>query len=347
MSLAPGTPWTRTLLGDPEVEALFGETAQGAWLKRVEIAFLEAQAALGVLEDAAASAAIASVEAAILDAEGLVQGTARDGVVVPELVRMLGAGEAAGHVHAGLTSQDVIDAVAVLTAREVDRVLAARLTGLLAQIDGLEARFGTRRIAGRTRMQVAGPIRVADRLRNWRGPLARAQGRLAAAGAELRIFGGGGADGTGLRVAQAEAVSAEMARRLGLDPGPPRHAQRDGWATYGTCLAGIAGAAGKIGLDLTLMAQPEIAEAVLSEGGRSSAMPHKVNPVAAETVVALARHAAMLSAGMGQALLHEQERSGSAWMLEWMAVPQLQIAAGAALRHVARALGDVQSLGAD
>ncbi|MEM7644715.1 MAG: lyase family protein [Pseudomonadota bacterium] len=180
----------------------------------------------------------------------------------------------------------------------------------------------------------------------WRGPLERAGPRLDAAGGELRVFGGGGADGSGLRVARAEAVSAAMARRLDLVPGPARHAQRDGWAAYGACLAGIAGAAGKVGLDLTLMAQQGVGDASLSSGGGSSAMPHKVNPVAAETAVALGRYAATISAGLGHAMLHEQERSGSAWMLEWMVLPQLQIAAGAALRHVATALGDVRSLGA-
>ncbi len=32
------------------------------------------------------------------------------------------------------------------------------------------------------------------------------------------------------------------------------------------------------------------------------------------------------------ALVHENERSGAAWTLEWLVLPQLVVAAGAALR---------------
>jgi len=62
-------------------------------------------------------------------------------------------------------------------------------------------------------------------------------------------------------------------------------------------------------------------------------MPHKSNPIAAETLVALARYAAALSGGLGQAMVAENERSGAAWTLEWMLLPPLAIAAAAALRH--------------
>ncbi|MEM7710994.1 MAG: lyase family protein [Pseudomonadota bacterium] len=343
MTLAPGTPWTRDLLGDAEIEALFAEAPQTALLRRIEIAFLEAQGEVGVLSADAVATACAAIADASLNPDALRDGTARDGVVVPALAAALGAQTEIAH--AGLTSQDVIDAAAILTAREVDRILATRLHAVADLIDGLSVRFGDRAMGGRTRMQLANPIRVADRLRTWRDPLDRQAARLAQVSSDLAEWGGGGADGTGLRVERAAAVSAAMTRRLGLEPGPPRHSERDGWAAYGACLAGVAGSAGKIGLDLTLMAQQGVDDALLSGGGASSAMPHKVNPVAAETAVALARHAATLSAGMQHALLHEQERSGTAWMLEWMALPQLQIAAGAALRHVVVALGDVEQLG--
>lgn len=62
-------------------------------------------------------------------------------------------------------------------------------------------------------------------------------------------------------------------------------------------------------------------------------MPHKSNPVAAEVLVALARYAAGQAGTLAQALVHENERSGAAWTLEWMTLPPLAIAAAAALRH--------------
>jgi 3-carboxy-cis,cis-muconate cycloisomerase len=83
------------------------------------------------------------------------------------------------------------------------------------------------------------------------------------------------------------------------------------------------------------MAQNEIAEIKLAEGGGSSAMPHKSNPVRAEVLVALARFNAALIAAQHQALIHENERSGAAWTLEWLILPQMVVATGAALRHAA------------
>jgi 3-carboxy-cis,cis-muconate cycloisomerase len=61
-------------------------------------------------------------------------------------------------------------------------------------------------------------------------------------------------------------------------------------------------------------------------------MAHKSNPVAAEVLVALARHNATLVGGMHQALVHEQERSGAAWTLEWLLLPPMVMASAASLR---------------
>ncbi len=60
-------------------------------------------------------------------------------------------------------------------------------------------------------------------------------------------------------------------------------------------------------------------------------MPHKQNPVAAETLVSLARFNAVQMGGLHQAMVHEQERSGAAWMLEWLILPQIVASAGGAL----------------
>ncbi len=59
-------------------------------------------------------------------------------------------------------------------------------------------------------------------------------------------------------------------------------------------------------------------------------MPHKQNPVKAEVLVTLARFNATLLAGIHQSLVHEQERSGAAWTLEWMLLPQMCVATGSA-----------------
>lgn len=62
-------------------------------------------------------------------------------------------------------------------------------------------------------------------------------------------------------------------------------------------------------------------------------MPHKANPVAAELLLALARHNAALIGEMHDALVHAQERDGAAWSAEWLALPQMMVATGTALTH--------------
>jgi len=64
------------------------------------------------------------------------------------------------------------------------------------------------------------------------------------------------------------------------------------------------------------MVQQGIDDIALSGGGGSSAMAHKQNPIGAELMVALARYVASQQGLLGQAMIHEQERSGAAWALE-------------------------------
>jgi len=61
-------------------------------------------------------------------------------------------------------------------------------------------------------------------------------------------------------------------------------------------------------------------------------MPHKRNPIQAEVLIALARLNAGQLASMHQALVHEGERSGAAWTLEWLVLPQMVATTAASLR---------------
>ena len=123
-----------------------------------------------------------------------------------------------------------------------------------------------------------------------------------------------------------------MAQALGLACAPPWHSARDRLAEFAAWMSLAAGSLGKLGQDVALMAQNEVAAVELPHGGGSSAMAHKSNPVGAEVLVALARLTAGLLGTFHQALVHENERSGAAWTLEWLVLPQMTEAAGAALR---------------
>lgn len=344
--LTPGPPWLSDLLGDPQVAALYAADHQSALLRRIEGAWTDGLAAAGHVPTGVADAARRAVETASLDVADLAHGTARDGVVVPALVQALRAGQpsdVAEAIHTGLTSQDVIDAAATLTARDAMGILADRLDAALRGLDDLRRTHGDRPLMGRTRMQAARATTMGTRLAAWSGPLRRQQARLDGLRAELEGFGFGGAVGDGGGVDPAVADAA--LRALGLRSEPAAHAQRDVWVTWGGWLTTTCGAAGKIGADIALMAQQGIGTVALRGGGGSSAMPHKQNPVAAETLQALAIHAAGLQATLHQAMVHEQERSGRAWTLEWITLPALHVTAGASLRMLTRILGDIDRMG--
>ena len=93
------------------------------------------------------------------------------------------------------------------------------------------------------------------------------------------------------------------------------------------------------------MAQNSIGEVVVAGAGGSSAMAHKSNPIGAEVLVALAHANAAFAGGMNQAMVHEQERSGAAWTLEWLLLPQMLMATGAGLRTAISLLGQITRMG--
>lgn len=351
MSLSPFEhPFLSGLFADPELAAYFSAPAEIAAMVRFETALAAVQAEAGVIPDEAA-AAIAELEESFRpDLALLAAGTGRDGVVAPDLVAQMRAAlpEAARtHLHVGATSQDVIDTGLVLRLVPVLGVFEARLAEAIETLSRLAERFGDRQLMGRTRMQDALPITAADRLADWRLPLERHLARLGQLRPRLLVVQYGGAVGTLEKLGEAGPDLVErLAARLGLGaPQKAWHSQRDGIAEFASWLALVAGSLGKIGQDVALLAQNADPQIALSGGGGSSAMPHKSNPVAAEVLVALARHNATLSGGMAQALVHEQERSGAAWTLEWLILPQMVLTAGSALLVARRLLGSVVSIG--
>jgi 3-carboxy-cis,cis-muconate cycloisomerase len=343
-------PLLSGLLGDEETAALFSVAPDVAAMLRFEVALARSQAAEGVITAAAAAAIESACRDFEPDLEELRRDTARDGVVVPGLVRQVRARIAAEHApsfHRGPTSQDLIDTSLVLRLRSVAEIIDRRLREVVAALDDIDRNFGSNRLVARTRMQSALDIHVRDRVSAWRDPLVRHGERLSDIVPRLCVLQIGGPSGT---LDPAEGFWPAVTRRLGAElglPAPPTswHSQRDRLVEFAGCLAGITGSLGKLGQDGALMSQDEIAEIELSGGGTSSSMPHKNNPIAAEVLVALARFNAVQISAMHQAMVHEQERSGAAWTLEWMVLPQICVATAAALGTAAKLVATIRQLG--
>lgn len=324
------------LAGDGEIEALLSDAAQLDAILAFERALAEASAAAGLISEAAASAIGVAIDGFEPDWPDLQAGMAQDGVVVPALVRQLKATLPEPHraaLHKGATSQDALDTALMLQVAKVFDVYETRLTAVLDRLDRLAAEHGGKPLMAHTRMQVALPTTWGAKLMSWSEPLKRHLRALVAMRRSLLVVQLGGPVGDrGSFGKNGEAIAAGMAQRLDLGQALPWQATRDPIIALGALLAQISGSLGKLGMDVTLLAQNEVAAVRLEGGGGSSAMAHKSNPINAEVLVALARYNAGLSGTLNQAMVHENERSGAAWTLEWLTLPSMLMTAGASLR---------------
>jgi 3-carboxy-cis,cis-muconate cycloisomerase len=337
------SPFLTPLLGDQEIMGLFSVEADLAAMLEFEVALAVAQAKFGFIPPEAAEQIAHAMKTFTPDHVKLANGIARDGMVVPSLVLQLKA-SINTHVHYGATSQDVIDTSLMLRAKKAVSILLARFDALLSTLEKLSAAHGKNKLMARTRMQQALPFTVANRIASWSAGVHDARDTLVACRFPLQ-FGGP----IGVLVEfdeQAAELKKEIAKQLGLVSKLDNwHSARGPIVALGNAVSQLTGAMAKIGADYCLMAQNEFAEVKLVGGGSSSAMHHKQNPVLAETLVTLARFNATLISGLHQSMVHEQERSGAAWTLEWMVLPQMIVAAGASTRIAGELLSATVAMG--
>ncbi|WOS41184.1 3-carboxy-cis,cis-muconate cycloisomerase [Xanthomonas rydalmerensis] len=324
----------RPLFGDPIVDAAFDDRARLQAMLDVEAALARAQARCGVIPASAVAPIAAACDAARYDLAALAAATALAGNPAIPLVKALTAQvaaadeDAARWVHWGATSQDIIDSGAVLQLRAaLDRV-EAQLEALCAALAALAQRERDTGLPGRTLLQQAVPVTFGLKAAGWLDALQRSRRRLRALREDALVLQFGGAAGTlaalqsqGLAV--AEALAAEL--RLPL-PALPWHAARDRIGEIGAAFALLAGSLGKIGRDVALLMQSEVAEAfepAAAGKGGSSAMPHKRNPVGCVVAIAAATRAPGLLAILFAALPQEHERAVGGWHAEWETLPEL------------------------
>lgn len=336
-------PWLGGLLGDAAMAEILSPERDLVRMLRVEAAWTRT---IAPAPDAERIAAL--IEAASISPSDLAAGSAQDGVPVPALVAKLKAAlpeEDGRWLHAGLTSQDVIDTALMLTIGECAPLLVERMKETIAALDRVAARDGARHVMAMTRMQPALPITVADRISTWRRPLTHLLDHLEASAESAAILQWGGPVGVRDDTLPPD-TGQRFAAHLGLrDPGNAWHSERGVLADLAGPLSRITAALGKMGKDVALMAQTSADTLALSGGGSSSAMPHKQNPILAEVLVTLARHNAGDVALMHHALIHEQERSGSAWMLEWLVLPRMLETTATSLRAATRLLSSIERIG--
>ncbi len=305
-----------------------------------EAALLRALATLELAPAEAAQELSTAVDQGALDLDlaELGRATGEQGTPVPGLLRSLRAqltDTTAAHVHRGATSQDVIDtAIMLVTSRALDRMLV----DLGAAAAACAALAETHRAViepGRTLLQQALPVTFGLKAAHWLSGLDGAIAELIDVRRHALAIQFGGAVGTLASLGDRGLdVATELADQLGLPaPDLPWHTIRLRPARIASALGATLGMIGKIGRDVALLAQTEVAE--VSEGGGegrggSSTMPHKRNPVGAIGLIACAQRAPGLVTTMLASMAQEHERSAGSWQAEWETLTELLRLTGSA-----------------
>ena len=304
---------------EPLREAVGGRAWIGAMLE------FEAALARAVAPPEAAEAIAAACEPARFDPAEIGRAGRSVGNPAAALVRALTdavEGEAAGWVHRGATSQDVMDTAAALVARRAVTLVDAELGGVAAACARLAGEHRETLMPARTLLQQALPTTFGLKAAGWLVAVLDARRGLSAGWLPLQL---GGAAGTlaslgeeGLRVAERLSEDLDLAQAT-----LPWHTARRPVAELGSALVLAAGTTEKIARDLTLLSQTEVGEVAEAGGGGrggSSTLPHKRNPVGAALAVACARRARGEASILLDAMVQEHERAAGAWQAEWEAL---------------------------
>ena len=314
--------------------AVFSDTGRVQGMLDFEAALARAEARVGLIPHSAVAPIEAACRAERYDFAELAEAIALAGNSAIPLVKALGRQIAAvdpqaeRYVHLGATSQDAMDTGLVLQLRQACALLDADLAQLAEALALQAERYADCVLPGRTWLQHATPVTLGMKLAGSLGAITRHRQRLAELKPRLLVLQFGGAAGTLAALGeQGWAVSEALAEELQLAlPDQPWHTQRDRLVEFASLLGLIAGSLGKLGRDLSLLMQTDVAEvfepSAAGKGG-SSTMPHKRNPVGAAVLIAAATRAPGLVATLFAAMPQEHERSLGLWHAEWQTLPEL------------------------
>ena len=348
-----------------EIAARGGAAAavtDAAWLQAMldaEAALARALAAANLIGEEAAEAIAAACRADRFDAAAIAQAATGSGnPVVPLKAALTEAveGPAAGHVHRGATSQDILDTAAMLVAaRALDALLDDLLAARSAAGELARAHRDTP-MAGRTLLQQAVPVTFGLKAAGWMAGLEDSRRWLNELRVERLAAQLGGAAGTLASLGEAGPRVAEAyAAELGLpEPVLPWHTLRGRIGELASALAVTSGAVAKVARDVVLLSQTEVAEVREAERsgdersargrrGGSSTMPHKRNPVAAICALACAQQAPGLAATLLGAMAHEHERAAGSWHAEWRPLGELLRSTGSAVAWLRESLEGLEA----
>jgi 3-carboxy-cis,cis-muconate cycloisomerase len=333
------------LISSAAMRVVVDDRARLQHMLDVEVALARAEASVGVIPAISLDTIAEAANADRYDIAALAAEAAAAGNIAIPLVKALIAevaktdATAAGHVHWGATSQDIIDTALVLELRAATDVLIGDLNRAIEAFANLAGKHRRTASVARTWMQHAVPMPFGLKLAGYAAALGRSRERLRRLRKEALTLQFGGAAGTLAALGdRGMAVSERLAAILDLSlPDAPWHSHRDRLAEIAAAFAILAGSCGKIARDVSLLMQDDVAEAfepAAPERGGSSTMPHKRNPTAAAVALSAATIAPNLAATILAAQVQEHERALGGWQAEWPIFPALVLVTSGALAAI-------------
>jgi 3-carboxy-cis,cis-muconate cycloisomerase len=335
------------LVSSAAMRAIVDDRARLQRMLDFEAALTRAEAVMGVIPASAVDPITAACRAERYDIAALGEAAAAAGNLVVPLVEGLTAevaktdAAAASYVHWGVSGQDVMDTALALELRAGIDALIADLNRAIEGFTALAGRQRRTASVARTSLRHALPMPFGLKIAGYAAALGRSRERLKRLRRDALVLQLGGSAGTLAALGdQGLDVTDRLAALLDLPaPDAPWHSHRDRLAEVASAFGILAGTCGKIGRDISLLMQTEVAE-VLDQpappGDAAAAAPPRLGPAAAAAMaVAAAMIAPQLVATILACGMQEHERAVGGWQAEWATFPALALVTSGALGAVA------------
>lgn len=303
----------------PEMDAVWSDPARfGRWLE-VELLATEGHAEIGVVPSEAAEICRAKAPTSdeafverILEREKV---TDHDVAAFVDTVQAEIDDPAGSWIHYGLTSSDVGDTALCWAMRDAADLMIDASSALLSTLVEMARTHRDTVMIGRTHGIHAEPTTFGTKVALWALQVDRDRERLRQARDAVAVMKLSGAVGTYSNI--PPSVESFVGDALGLRPiAATQVVARDRHAQFLYACASVGATCELMAVELRHLQRTEVRE--VQEGFKpgqkgSSAMPHKRNPISAETISGLSRVLrSNLSAGMQDvALWHERDISHS------------------------------------
>jgi adenylosuccinate lyase len=310
-----------------EMTAVFSDVARFQRYLDIELLVVDAWESIGVAPKGSGAVCRARAPkvddafvAAVSERELI---TNHDVAAFVDVVQAAIGGPEANWIHYGCTSSDIVDTSWASLMRDALGPIIVSATDLIQTLVELAERHRGSVMIGRTHGIHAEPSTFGATLGLWALQIDRDRARLVAAQSQIAVGKLSGAVGTYSNI--DPRIEAFVCERLGLEAVPATQViARDRHAQYLYACASVGATIEQIAVNLRHLQRTEVRE--VQEGFRpgqkgSSAMPHKRNPISAETMSGLSRLLrGYLIAGLENvALWHERDISHSS--VERVALP--------------------------